>query len=159
MKYRFFMGLLAISLATPALAEVPRHACDWLRLASPEDLLGGPLTYEPRGEKNTPEVAFSVCAVDGPGGALSLLRREVFGAVPPIAELTAGYTADLAETIGTEPQLQMLDLGAAALYDPTMHQLAVWSHDGHVMTILSMIGKDAGAQMQELATRLLAAGN
>ncbi|MGD9917909.1 MAG: hypothetical protein AB7U46_07805 [Paenirhodobacter sp.] len=151
---------LALALcALPAAAEPPRSACDWLRLAGAEAVLGPDLTYETRVDKAGDGMRLSVCAVLTAGGdSLTLLRRETPGETRPVADLRAGYIREQADLLGTDPGLVPVDLGAAALWDGTMKQLALWSEEGRVLMIFSGFGPEAQARETALAQAILGAG-
>lgn len=156
---KVLIALACVLCAAPVWADAPQSACDWLRLAAPEAFLGADLAYETRVEKASDAMTLSVCSVTAPEGtSLTLLRRTVPGETRAVSDLVAGYIAEQTALIGADPGLAPRDLGDAALWDGTMRQLAIWSHQGQVLMIFSGFGPQAEAQETALAEAILAAG-
>lgn len=152
---------VVLVLLAPArgLAEPPQSACDWLRLAGAEALFGPGLSYHARAEKDDGAIRLSVCsALAEQGDSVTLLRRVIPDETRPVAELVAGYIAEQKAARDTDPGLEPVDLGAAALWDEGTKQLAVWSDQGRVLMIFSGFGPEARARETALAQAILGSG-
>ncbi|PTV97667.1 hypothetical protein C8J27_101784 [Rhodobacter aestuarii] len=153
------VAMILAMLATPVLGDTPKTACDWLARAELEATLGAPVTLTPGFSRTNAAVRVSLCtATTEDGDSLALLYRDTSDETRSPADLVAAYRDELASVMNPPPNFEELDLGLAALWEATMHQLTVWSHEGKVMMVFTLFGPHARERCIAVARSILEAG-
>ncbi|MFD2175847.1 hypothetical protein [Rhodobacter lacus] len=153
------LAMILAMLAGPVFGAAPKSACLWLKLARPEVVLGAPVTLTPGFSRRNDDTAVSLCTARTEAGEQLALLYRVTPAEPRSLEvLVQDYCAELGAVMGPAPAFELLDLGGAALWEDSLHQLTVWSHDGARMMVLTLFGAQARARCIAAAEAILAAG-
>ncbi|SOC18438.1 hypothetical protein [Rhodobacter maris] len=153
------LAMILAMLAGPVFGAAPKSACFWLKLAQPELVLGAPVTLTRGFSRRIDTMSMSLCtAQTATGEQLALLYRVTPDEPRSLDALVQEHCAELGAVMGPAPAFELLDLGAAALWEETLHQLTVWSHDGGRMMVLTFFGAQARPRCIAVAEAILAAG-
>lgn len=153
------LAMLLAFLASPVLGAPVKTACDWLHLARLEIVLGAPVKLTPGFSRKNDAATVSLCTASTEAGeSLALLYRDMPSETREVDALVADYRAELGAVMSPPPDFERLDLGGAALWEGTMHQLTVWSHGGTRMMVLTLFGPKARERCIAVAEAILEAG-